>query len=475
MPIRRLMSSALFFATLAASAAEAPSNTVDGPSASVAAEAPSDAVGAEPSASVGVAPGVDALPAPAMADIDAQIETAKHQIQTAEYQDAETQLKASIAEIEHRTWRYDRALAQPLVLLGDALSAQGKFSEALPAYEQARHVIRVNDGLHTPAQIETVYRESATLAAMGEMVKANAREEYAFETLVRAYDRYDEALVPGIMHLAQWYEKTLNVFAARNLYDYAVVIETRAHGDNSPTLIAPLEGQARTYREERYPSYHSAEGEDPFGPAAPGGYPTFTNQTITVNRFADGEKALAQVVRITASDPNASPLDLAVAELNLADWHLLFDHDQYATRLYVHARQVMRTKAGLTDDQIAAYFKPPQAIWLPIAEPMAPAVRSNPTEGYVEVSYTLTQRGECTDLKTVDSKPAGMMDTKVRRGLLVARFRPQFDGDTPVAAPNMIYRHTFTYYPHEKAPLHKQAAGHDSDAEEDDGKSDNGT
>jgi len=274
--------------------------------------------------------------------------------------------------------------------------------------------------------------------------------------------------------LAAWYEQTLNIFAARNLYDYAAVIETRAHGDNSPTLIAPLQGQARTYREERYPPYRS-ETEDPFGPTAPGGYPTFNNQTITVNRFADGEKALAQVVRITAANPEASPLDLAVAELNMADWHLLFDHDEYAFKLYVHARQLMRTKAGLNDEEIAAYFKPPQAIYLPIAEPLAPTVRSNPTEGFVEVSYTLTERGECVDLKTVDSKPAGMMDTKVRRGLLVARFRPQFDGDVPVAVPNMIFRHTFTYYPHPtRKSSAQQSPAPDSDDKDDEGKPDKG-
>jgi hypothetical protein len=57
--------------------------------------------------------------------------------------------------------------------------------------------------------------------------------------------------------------------------------------------------------------------------------------------------------------------------------------------------------------------------------------------------------------------------------LLVARFRPQFEGDTPVAAPNMIFRHTFTYYPHDKPP-HKQSAGHDAANQETNGESDKG-
>jgi hypothetical protein len=79
-----------------------------------------------------------------------------------------------------------------------------QFEEALPVYE-ARHVIRVTT-TYTHRQIDTVYRESATLAAMGDIVKANAREEYAYETLARATIG-TTALVPGIMHLAEWYEK----------------------------------------------------------------------------------------------------------------------------------------------------------------------------------------------------------------------------------------------------------------------------
>jgi len=459
MPIRRLMSSALFCAALTAGAAEPPSEAAD----AAASDLPPDA------------PSVGAAPAAPMADIDAQIEVAKHEVQTGEYQDAEAQLTQTIAEIEHRTWRFDRSLADPLTLLGDALFGQGKYDEALPAYEHARHVIRVNDGLHAAAQVEVVYREAAALAAMGETAKANAREEYAYETLFRTYDRYDEAIVPGIMHLAAWYEQTSNVFAARNLYEYAVLIETRAHGATSPSLIAPLQGLARTYKQERYPANRSPNADDPFGPTAPGGFPAVTNPTITVNRFGLGEQALVQIVRITEANPQASPVDLAVAELNLADWYLLFDQDSRAVTLYVHARQTMRTKAGLTDDQVAAYFKPPQAIWLPIAEPLAPSVRTNPTEGYVEVSYTLTEHGECTDLKTIDSKPAGLMDIKVRRGLRVARFRPQFNGDMPVAAPNMIYRHTFTYYP--RAPeqgSHTQMPAQNTDEEEDGTEPDKG-
>lgn len=454
MPIRRLMSTVLLCAAMPALATEAaPVDTTAAISTPSYQEAPA------PNATTIAAPDAptagepDAQP---VAPIDPRIYVAAQQIQTGEYHDAELQLTASIAEIERDTSRYDRSLAQPLMLLGDALSGQGKFAEALPVYEQARHVIRVNDGLHSPAQVEIVYREANTLASLGEIAKANARQEYAYETLFRNHGRYDDALVPGVLHLAAWYERTFNIFAARGLYEYAALIEMRAHGDTDPRLIPALQGLARTYREERFPPAQIPQPDDT-DTIGQGGYPA-TDRPLTINRFSRGEQALVQIVRVTQANPDATPLDVALAELNLADWYLLFDNQERAITVYVHARQLMRSRAGLDDEQIDAYFKPPQALWLPIpTNPPAPEVRVNPTQGHVEVSYTLTQHGECTDLKTVDSQPEGIMDIKVRRGLRVARFRPQFDGDVPVAATNMIYRHTFTYYPRPMAPETNQA------------------
>jgi len=268
---------------------------------------------------------------------------------------------------------------------------------------------------------------------------------------MRAYGPFSTSLIPGLYHLAAWYDRTSNIFAARGLYERAIQIVARTSGERDPNLVPALRGLANTYREERFPPYEPPEQRLPGAPLgspalpAPGEPPN-----IIVNRFGPGEAALIEVVKIIDSDPNAKPLDAAVAELDLADWYLMFDKPSRATPVYVHARQMMRDKAGLTDEQIAAYFEP-TVLYRPIpANPPAPppAMRTNPAEGHVEVAYTVTEQGEVGELKTLSSEPEGLMDMKVRRGMRAARFRPRFDGDTPVPATNQTYRHTFTYYPH---------------------------
>jgi TonB family protein len=396
--------------------------------------------------------GVATTPTTPVDATDDRISVAEHQLEMKEYADATGLLTDIVAEQERRTSRYDPSLVVPLTLLGDALSGQAKYPEALRSYEQAQHIARVEGGLHTTEQINILYKEANTLASMGKIDKAQDKQEYAYETLARKYGPFSPELVPGLYHLAAWYDRTSNIFAARGLYERITQIIERTGGENDPALLPALRGIALSYREERFPPYQVMDERQPTmaGALDTAGLPHPGQQGMVVNRFGPGEQALVQIVKILSADPNVDPLHLAQAELDLADWYLLFDKQSRATPIYVHARQVLQERAGFTPEQIADYFDHPTVLYRPIPRnppTPPPALRTNPTEGYVEVSYTVTPLGEVTDLKTVASAPEGMMDFKVRRGMRVARFRPRLDGDAPVASPNQIYRHTFTYYP----------------------------
>jgi TonB family protein len=424
----------------------------------------------EPDAISAVNPlAVDTSGAQPASDTGNRLVTATHQIEMKEYADAVPLLEGVVADLERSTSRYDPSLVAPLTMLGDAYAGQSKYKEALRQYERARHITRVTEGLHATQQIDLLYRESDTYVAMGKLEKANDRQEYAFETLLRAYGPVSPELIPGLYRLGAWYERSSNVFGARTVYERAVDILERNndHGSNNAELVVALRGLARSYKDERFPPHELPEDRMPGAPMASSsnmysaGEYMGPGPVVVVNRFGPGEVALLQVVKLVSADPASTPLDIALAEIDLADWYLLFDKEARATPVYVHARQVMRERAAMTDDQIAVYFGKPTVLYRPIPDnPAMPPepLRSNPKEGHVELSYTVTAQGQVDDLKTLSSEPDGMMDLKVRRGMRVARFRPRFEGDTPVMSVNQIYRHTFTYYPRpEDAAKHPDA------------------
>ncbi len=436
--------------------------------------APSDAATPD-----GDAIGTDAANASAPTDVDATVagelatEPADEQtddfmvrgtlqLEAREFGDAARTLAEGVAEMERALPRYDAALARPLTLLGDAQFGEGEFAAAEETYGRAIHITRVNEGLHSPAQIPIVYKEADTMAAQGKLDAANGRQEYAYETLRRAYGPASEALVPGMYALAAWYKRTHNIYSARELYALAAETLARVHGPDSPELVLPLRGVAETFRQERFPPYIAPSKREAFtvGTAA------YSNQvaaerTLVVNRYSEGERALGEIIRILNQDPDTPRLDVVLAILDLADWHLLFEKYSRAFELYGRVQALMVEDAGLTTEDIERYFGQPMPLYLPMPpnpDPPDPTLTVRATEGYVELGYTISDRGEVRDLETLASEPPGMMDIKVRRAMRVARFRPRFENGEPVATPLLKYRHRFVYYPAPEPPVHEPEA-----------------
>ena len=101
----------------------------------------------------------------------------------------------------------------------------------------------MNHGLHTPEQIELVYRQADAHLALGEHRLANQRFEYAFDLMRRTHGEDDLETMPALFRLATWYEKNQFPVAARSLYEHALEIRRE-----SPELesSAPVGSSAKT-------------------------------------------------------------------------------------------------------------------------------------------------------------------------------------------------------------------------------------
>lgn len=437
--------------------ADAPADTPAGALAGAPAGAPEAAAAGLPVDGPGQAPegGTADAPADAMLAIDDALpedidplDRVARQIEAREFRESVNWLESHIDTIEAVSHRFDPALVRPLTLLGDALAGQGSHDEALESYRRALHLNRVSSGLNSPEQVGIVYREAEALKALGRYRDANDREEYAYHVLSRAHGPLDEALLPGIYHLAEWYERTNNVFAARALYEQAVTIID--HHDKLETLeaVPALRGIAESYRLERFPRYYMADLERDANsiPAA-----QELRHPVTINNFPAGEAALQRVVRIQQNADPVDPIALAESVLELADWYTLFEKSQRAETLYAHAWELMAEVDGF---DVVGYFAEPTLLYFPEPgdpTPPPPEQRGPRETGYVEVAFDVTDEGQVRDLDTVASKPDGLMDFRVRKSLRLARYRPMLVDGVPVFRGAYTYRHEFPYYPERSA------------------------
>ena len=177
------------------------------------------------------------------------LEIAKDQIETGEYEEAIRVAESEIGRTEAIWGRYNIALVEPLVVLGDGLTGYGDYESALKAYDRALHVTRVNTGLHDPNQVAVVYREANAYYAKGDIAAANDRHEYAYHVLERNFDQQEDesALIPGTFVLANWYTKTYNIFMARTFFQKARVLAETHYDEGHPMIIEALRGIANTY------------------------------------------------------------------------------------------------------------------------------------------------------------------------------------------------------------------------------------
>ena len=376
------------------------------------------------------------------------LEAVSVDIENAEYAKAEAFLAPYLRAVEGARHRYHPDLVRPLLLLGDARFGQGDYPGALDSYSQAVQVSRVSDGLFTPNQVEAVYKQSEALQRLGDGEAATRREEYAYEVLARAYGTEDEAMLPGVFRLARWYKDAYNIFAARALYQQALKIYGANGEAGTPQAIPALQGLAETYRMERFPPFYVDDRESPsLLTTRPGGRFANYDVPLQINSFPVAERALQEVIRIRQQDAGTGPTPVSEAILDLADWHLMWEHFRKAHTLYEHVYQRFE-KVGSVD--AATYFAEP--VLLHFAAPKEPrpppaGEREEQTAGFVEVQFQVSENGSVRDMEVVASEPEGLMDFPVRRSLRNARYRPAMVDGKATPFEGETYRHEFNYFP----------------------------
>ncbi len=384
-----------------------------------------------------------------LAETDPALQQIEAQIEAGEYDASRGWLESRIEAIEDTSNRYDPDLVKPVTLLGDVLAGQGDIVGALDQFGRAVHIERISTGLVSPAQVQIVYKEAAAYRTLGNFEEANNREEYAYYVLRTSYEPYDEALLPGVFHLAEWYTTTNNVFSARSLYEHATDIYS-AHGKaGSPEMIPALEGLAATYKHERFPPIYRIRGS-----SASNGSTSSTNRhydgMVSVNNFPAGERALQSIVHIRQTNAHSTE-EIANAILELADWYLLFEKTRRYSPLYQHAYELLST---VSEVEVAQYFAEPRVVHYPVPSDPAPS-RGEERQGFVELGYEVTATGHVRNLKTLASKPVGLMEFRLRKSMRASRYRPVLIDGVPTNALNQVFRHEFTYYPAPKS-LHDE-------------------
>ncbi len=377
----------------------------------------------------------------------------RRQIEIGEAEEASASLQSKIEEIENSEHLTHPSLVKPLTLLGDASIAKGEVKKGLFFYDRAVFVQRVNFGLFDAGQLNIIYKEADGLKLLGDLEEARKREEYAFEVMQRAYKQDDLRRIPGLVRLAEFYNSINGYLASRIFFKKSLQILI-ANGREWEIESIPLHnGIAQTYFMERFPPSYIVDG---FDSLSLGIVPGLTNrersqQTLSINNFPEGERALQAAVKIAMNQEPENTELIEETTMRLGDWHLMWDRQREAIMLYTSVYESMEERGIDPNDT----FSRPSLLYLPKPKkprPLRVAPMVDLKKGIVELKFVIKTNGRITKMETISAEPPKLMEFKIRRSLREAVFRPAFFEGIPIKD----YPHTFTYeydyFPSENLP-----------------------
>jgi hypothetical protein len=368
-------------------------------------------------------------------------------------------------------------LAPELLSLAVLYQQRDEHALALPVLERARQIIRYNEGLYSLDQVPMVERALASRDALheGSGVQQQPEEDTLLELArrnpgdARIADIYYELANRHVGNVERYLTDpsqqelsvTLNVDGlaphretpeetvlstlddARDNYAEAIRSVVRHRSPDGPSLGDVELALVRSY-------YIEAQNVDRLSPLA-----AQTDSRLGKPRYQLGIRSAlhdrgveSYWRRMRYSMKAGRPeTEIAVEQLELGDWHLLFDEDALAFDTYRNARTLLE-RNGATPEEIQRFFSPVTPTVLPtfttgfVGPDQASAYR-----GYIDVAINLDAAGKSTRFEVTGRSP-GIPEEIVHRlkhYVGASRFRPRYEGDDWVPEDHVALRYYFVY------------------------------
>jgi hypothetical protein len=376
---------------------------------------------------------------------------------------------------EQANGMYSKDLPSELLSLAVLYQQRGDHLLAIPVLERARQIIRYNEGLYSLDQVPMVERALASRDALHDGSVVDQTEDQLLEIArknpddARVADIYYELANRHVGNVERFLTDpsqqeltvTLNVNGlaphrespeetalttlddARDNYAQAIRSVVRHRSPDGPTLGDVEVGLVRSY-------YVEAQNVGKLSPLA-----AQTSSRLGKPRYQEGiraalhERGVESYWRrmrfsVKAERPDS---EIAAEQLELGDWHLLFDQNELAFATYRNARLLLE-RGGATQEELQKFFSPTSPTLLPtFVGGFVSADEAAAYRGYIDVAITLNAVGKSTQFDVAGKSPQTPDEIvhRLKRYLAESRFRPRFEGDGWAPVDHLSLRYYFTY------------------------------
>ena len=346
---------------------------------------------------------------------------------------------------------YHEQSSEALYGLAMELKKQGLYAEALSTFQQAKHIDRVNHGLHSFSQIPMLRGIIDSQKALHLFEDVTTDYHRMLNLFLKNHDASDPKLIPIFRELALWHVDVYQVdkssarvehlTSAHRMISAAI---NNAHQTNSLDTetkvdllrtVALVNFYFSTHEGNEWATsiesrYSASADKDFLKPARIG--------KLSRTGFRQGKVAHEQIIAIIEADPNTTITQKISSYVETGDWHLLFNHRDSAMQYY---QQAMALITQQTENQQAlnnTWFSKPEFL---------PALRAEDESDntgiiFVTAKLDISKTGRPSQISIIEPPPEG--NRILRRAAMGtirdSRFRPRFVDGQAVDSPGTLIR-----------------------------------
>jgi hypothetical protein len=360
---------------------------------------------------------------------------------------------------------WDLGLAEDLAVLGGLFQQQGDHLQAIETFDRVVHISRINNGLHTLDQIPAVEQMIESYLATSDWEKADLYYNYLYYIQDKAFGSKDPRIIPVLDRLATWNLRAFNIGFDDNMASRlstaqilfgAAARMVGAHFGESDTRYALYQRNVANsaYLMTKHPNLmrdlNSAEfrmSEDALRRKI------MADEQASSRGYQTGETALLEVLNFQRQQ-GSSPLALAEAIADLADWYLIFHQRRAAAELYLEAWQILSTTEN-SEELLRAFFGKvvplPTFLEAPTSLVFSSSSARDTSElrvGYADLIFDVTENGVVRNLEVIgdaEEEESYAIIGRLRREVRDSIFRPIVKDGELIRTTGNQFRYRYWY------------------------------
>lgn len=351
-------------------------------------------------------------------------------------------------------------LIEPLADLANAYVREGRLREAQKTLRRGIHVARINEGLHSPGQINMLRQLIDIYVEREDFPAADAQQAYLYRVLKYRREHNLPGMREATLQYADWIrgaylgdlgrQRFPRLVGLNDLYEEAIEEIEDSEGANSRKLLPYLKGRAElSYLISVYPGEHESGFRG--GVSASDTIATSSEAQLRFWRMRDfnfryGLKALERRQEILRSDPSSSAQERAESLIAIADWYQWHRRYASAIKLYEEAWSSAQSSAEANSWLETSFAQP---LELPRHTAFTPGAVPLGTlnDAEIAIRFDVSRHGEAKNIRILSEETqetqAGV--TRAYHYLRNMRFRPRLAEGSVVRAENVERNYQIRY------------------------------